>query len=76
MQRTRRRRGAFECRAGRTGDIVIAVHEGDASRDGIVALGEVLAGLAAARPGRCTVFESLGVGIEDVAAAAAIACAG
>lgn len=54
------------------GDIVLAVAHDGASWDGVVALGDVLAGRAGARAGRCTVFESLGLGIEDVATAAAL----
>lgn len=53
------------------GDIVLAVADGDASWDGVVTLGQVLDG-AVPRAGRATVFVSLGVGVEDVAAAAAI----
>jgi ornithine cyclodeaminase len=54
------------------GDIVLAVADGAASWDGVVSLGAVLAGHGSPRAGRVTVFESLGLGIEDVAAAAAI----
>jgi alanine dehydrogenase len=54
------------------GDVVIAVAEGAASWDGAVTLGEILAAQASPRAGRVSVFESLGLGIEDVAAAAAV----
>jgi len=55
------------------GDIVLAVADGTASWDGVVSLGEILAGRAAPRSGRVSVFVSLGLGVEDVAAAAAVA---
>ncbi|HEY0614960.1 MAG TPA: hypothetical protein VGC96_09985 [Candidatus Elarobacter sp.] len=58
------------------GDVVLAVRDGAASWDGVVALGAVLAGAALPRGGRVTVFESLGLGVEDVAAASAILRAG
>lgn len=54
------------------GDMIIAVAEGAASWDGVVTLGEILAQRSVPRSGRCTVFESLGIGVEDVAAAAAL----
>jgi alanine dehydrogenase len=54
------------------GDIVLAVAEGAASWDGVVSLGEILAGRSSPRAGRVSVFESLGLGVEDVAAAAAV----
>lgn len=54
------------------GDIVLAVAEGRARWDGIVTLGDVFAGRASPRPGRCSIYVSLGLGVEDVAAAAAI----
>jgi len=54
------------------GDVVIAVAEGAAAWDGIVSLGEILAGRSSPRAGRVSVFESLGLGVEDVAAAAAV----
>jgi alanine dehydrogenase len=63
------------------GDIILAVAEGVASWDGVVALGAVLAERdgphagdrnGTPRAGRVTVFESLGIGVEDVAAAAAL----
>jgi len=54
------------------GDIVLAVAEGAASWDGIVSLGEVLLERATPRGGRVSAFVSLGLGVEDVAAAAAI----
>jgi len=54
------------------GDVILAVAEGAASWDGVVALGEILAGIATPRDGHTTVFESLGLGVEDIAAAAAI----
>ncbi len=54
------------------GDIVLAVAEGTASWDGVVSLSAVLARHAPPREGRVSLFESLGLGIEDVAAAAAV----
>jgi alanine dehydrogenase len=54
------------------GDVILAVAERAASWDGVISLGEVLADLTTPRAGRMTVFESLGLGVEDVAAAAAI----
>ena len=54
------------------GDVVLAVAEGAASWDGVASLGDILAGLASPRAGRVSLFESLGLGVEDVAAAAAI----
>ena len=54
------------------GDVILAVHDGDASWDGVVTLGDVLARRASARAGRVSVFVSLGVGVEDVATAAAV----
>jgi alanine dehydrogenase len=54
------------------GDIVLAVADGAASWDGAVTIGEVLAETAAPRAGRVSVFVSLGIGIEDVATAAAV----
>jgi alanine dehydrogenase len=53
------------------GDVVLAVAEGAASWDGVVALGNALTSRAAPRSGRISVFISLGVGVEDIAAAAA-----
>jgi len=55
------------------GDILLAVGDGAASWDGVVSLGETMLGRATPRDGRASVFVSLGLGIEDVAAAAAIA---
>ena len=57
------------------GDVVLAVADGNASWEGVVTLGHVLDG-ARTRAGRVTVFVSLGVGVEDVAAAAAIVALG
>jgi ornithine cyclodeaminase len=54
------------------GDMILAVADGEASWDGVVALGDVLAQHARPRAGRVSLFDSLGLGIEDVAAAAAI----
>ncbi len=54
------------------GDVVLAVAEGVAAWDGVVSLGDVLAGRAVPRPGRASVFISLGLGIEDVATAVAL----
>ena len=54
------------------GDIVLAVAEGSAAWDGIASLGDILAGRAAPRTGRLSIFDSLGLGVEDVAAASAI----
>ncbi|HEY0382220.1 MAG TPA: hypothetical protein VGC72_08475 [Candidatus Elarobacter sp.] len=54
------------------GDVVLAVAEGAASWDGVVTLGDVLAGRASPRAGRISLFVSLGIGVEDVVAAAAI----
>jgi ornithine cyclodeaminase len=54
------------------GDLLLAIEEGAASADSIVAeLGDVLIGAAGGRrhPDDITIFESLGLGIEDVAAA-------
>jgi len=55
------------------GDVILAVEEGAASWDGVVSLGAILARHARPRAGGVSVFVSLGLGIEDVAAAAAIA---
>ena len=54
------------------GDVILAVAEGAASWEGVITLGAVLAHRATPRPGRITLFDSLGLGVEDVAAAAAI----
>ncbi|HYW53004.1 MAG TPA: NAD(P)-binding domain-containing protein [Dongiaceae bacterium] len=54
------------------GDVVLAVAEGAASWDGVVSLGDVLARRAVPRGGRVSLFESLGLGVEDVAAAHAL----
>ena len=54
------------------GDVVLAVAEGAASWDGVVTLGDVLAERAVPRPGRASVFISLGLGVEDVATAVAL----
>ena len=54
------------------GDVILAVAEGAASWDGIASLGDILSGRAAPRAGRVSLFVSLGLGVEDVAAAAAI----
>jgi alanine dehydrogenase len=58
------------------GDIILAVRDGVAAWDGVVALGDVLAERCTAGRGRVTVFESLGLGIEDIATAAAVVAAG
>jgi len=55
------------------GDIVLAVAEGNASWESVVTLGDVLGEPAGAHDGRVTVFDSLGMGVEDVVVAAAIA---
>jgi ornithine cyclodeaminase/alanine dehydrogenase-like protein (mu-crystallin family) len=57
------------------GDVILAVREGEATWDGVVALGDVLAGRVRAREGRVSVFESLGIGVEDVAVASAVLAA-
>jgi ornithine cyclodeaminase len=54
------------------GDVILAVAVGAASWDGVVSLGDVLAHRGSARSGRVSLFISLGLGVEDVAAAAAI----
>jgi alanine dehydrogenase len=54
------------------GDVILAVADGAARWDGAVSLGDVLARRARPRDGRVSVFESLGLGVEDVAAAAAL----
>jgi ornithine cyclodeaminase/alanine dehydrogenase-like protein (mu-crystallin family) len=54
------------------GDVVLAVADGAAAWDGVASLGEILAGRAVPRAGRLSLFVSLGLGVEDVAAAAAI----
>ncbi|MDB5039683.1 MAG: ornithine cyclodeaminase [Candidatus Eremiobacteraeota bacterium] len=54
------------------GDILLAVAEGIASWDGIVSLGEVLLERVTPRGGRVSTFVSLGLGVEDVATAAAL----
>jgi ornithine cyclodeaminase/alanine dehydrogenase-like protein (mu-crystallin family) len=46
--------------------------EGAPSSDGVVSLGDVLAQRKAPPSGRCSVFVSLGLGVEDGAAAAAL----
>jgi ornithine cyclodeaminase/alanine dehydrogenase-like protein (mu-crystallin family) len=48
-----------------------SVAEGAASWDGIVSLGDVLLERLVPRRGRESVFVSLGLGVEDIAAAAA-----
>jgi ornithine cyclodeaminase len=58
------------------GDIVMAIQEGRIGPDHILAeLGEVLAGRAVGRtaPEQVTIFKSLGLAVEDVAAAS-LAC--
>ncbi|MDB5027756.1 MAG: Ornithine cyclodeaminase [Candidatus Eremiobacteraeota bacterium] len=55
------------------GDVILAVAEGAASWDGVAELGAIFAGRAVPRGGRVSVFVSLGLGVEDVAAAAAVA---
>lgn len=54
------------------GDVILAVAEGAASWDGVVSLGAVFAGTASVCAGRVSVFESQGLGVEDVAAALAV----
>ncbi|MDB5093943.1 MAG: Ornithine cyclodeaminase [Candidatus Eremiobacteraeota bacterium] len=54
------------------GDVLLAVAEGTAAWEGVVSLGEVLLGRATPRTGRVSVFVSLGLGVEDVATAAAL----
>jgi ornithine cyclodeaminase/alanine dehydrogenase-like protein (mu-crystallin family) len=54
------------------GDVILAVADGAASWSGVVSLGDVLARRASPRAGRLSLFVSLGLGVEDVAAAAAI----
>ncbi len=54
------------------GDVILAVADGAASWDGVISLGEVLAHLGSPRSGRVSIFVSLGLGVEDVAAAAAL----
>jgi alanine dehydrogenase len=54
------------------GDVLLAVAEGAAAWDIVATLGDVLAGRAPPRGGRVSVFVSLGLGVEDVAAAAAV----
>jgi len=54
------------------GDVILAVADGAASWDGVVSLGKVLAHRGSPRTGRVSIFVSLGLGVEDVAAAAAI----
>ncbi len=55
------------------GDIVLAVRDGAASWDDVTELGPVLEGHVEPRNARATVFVSLGLGIEDIAVATAIA---
>jgi ornithine cyclodeaminase len=55
------------------GDIVLAVHDGAASWDDVTELGPVLEGHVEPRDARVSVFVSVGLGIEDVALAAALA---
>jgi len=55
------------------GDIILAVADGAASWEGVVSLGAIVAGSAQPRDGSVSVFISLGLGVEDVAVAAAIA---
>ncbi len=55
-----------------SGDMMLAVRDGATSWDGVVTLGEVLAKQKRPRAGRVSVFVSLGVGVEDVAAASAV----
>jgi ornithine cyclodeaminase/alanine dehydrogenase-like protein (mu-crystallin family) len=55
-----------------SGDIVIGIREGRFAAGHIVAeLGEVVAGAAKSRtsPGEVTIFKSLGLAVEDLAAA-------
>jgi alanine dehydrogenase len=54
------------------GDILLAVGEGAASWEGVVSLGAVLLDRAIPRDGRVSAFVSLGLGVEDVATAAAL----
>jgi ornithine cyclodeaminase len=54
------------------GDVILAVAEGAASWAGVASLGDVLGGRASPRAGRVSLFVSLGLGVEDVAAAAAL----
>ena len=54
------------------GDVILAVAEGTASWAGVASLGDILARRASARAGRVSLFVSLGLGVEDVAAASAI----
>ena len=55
------------------GDVILAVAEGETTWDGVVTLGAILAGRAEPRAGNVSVFISLGLGVEDVAVAAALA---
>lgn len=70
-----RARVFVDSRAGaltEAGDLLIPIHEGRIGPDHIAAeLGEVLAGRASGRtsPGEVTLFKSLGMAVEDVAAA-------
>jgi ornithine cyclodeaminase len=57
------------------GDVILAVADGEASWEGVVSLGAILARRAEPRAGCVSVFVSLGLGVEDVAAAAAIVSA-
>ena len=59
----------------KAGDVILAVAEGAATWDGVVSLGAILAVRARPRAGGVSLFVSLGLGVEDVAAAAAIATA-
>ena len=58
------------------GDVLLAIAESAATWDGVVSLGEIVAGRATPREGRVSLFVSLGLGVEDVAAAAALLRAG
>jgi alanine dehydrogenase len=57
------------------GDILLAVAERAGSWDGVVSLGETLLERVTPRAGRTSIFVSLGLGVEDVATAAAIVAA-
>ena len=62
----------LEAAHAESGDMILAVAEGAAAWDGIVALPEVLAGRARPRSAEVSIFISLGLGVEDIAAAAAL----
>lgn len=61
-----------EAALAEAGEVIAALREGLIDRDGLVELGDVVTGAAAGRkePEQVTVFKSVGLAVQDVAAAA------